>query len=267
MSATDPLARGATPMSSPALDELYHCNSKHTAARLAFVGARQRRRRERTIAALYDAAKNRFKSYASAPQIALPRTRVTLATTLDAALDRRRSRRDLGTPAPSADELGTLLARAYGTCGERAGVLARPVPSGGGLYPLEIYVLQFPEGGLDEGVYHYHPGDHALERLRSSCDRARAADASMYPEIVARASLVLVVVADMPRTRVKYGERAYRLALLEAGHVSQNLYLVCAALGLGIVALDGFYDDRIHAVLDLDGVNEIALVVFAVGRA
>ncbi len=267
MNATDILALGATPTSPPALDELYHCNSKHAASRLAFIGARQRRRRERTIAALYDAAKNRFKSYSSAPSVALPRNHVALTTTLDTALDRRRSRRDLGTPAPSTDELGTLLARAYGTCGTRAGALARPVPSGGGLYPLDLYVLQFPDGGLDEGVYHYEPGAHALERLRSSCERARVEHASMYPEIIARASLVLVVVADMPRTRVKYGERAYRLALLEAGHVSQNLYLVCAALGLGIVALDGFYDDRIHELLDLDGVNEIALVVFAVGRA
>jgi SagB-type dehydrogenase family enzyme len=258
---------GAPRSSFPAMDELYHCNSKHSPVWLAFESARQRRRRERAIRELYDAAKNRFKTYRSVPSIALPRDRIALATPLDRALDERRSRRELGTPAPSADELGTLLARAYGTCGTRGGALARPVPSGGGLYPLDVYVLQFPAGGVDEGIYHYHPGHHALERLRSSCERARIERASMYPEIVARASLMLVVVADMARTRVKYGERAYRLALLEAGHVSQNFYLVCAALGLGIVALDGFYDDRFHEVLDLDGLNEIALVVFAVGRA
>lgn len=262
MTRSDPFRAPAV-----ALDELYHCNSKHSALLLGFVGGRQARRRDRAVHALYAASRDRFKTYTSVPWVDLPTERVALEMTLDRAIVSRRSRRELAGPTPSPVELGTLLARGYGVCGARDGLTARVVPSGGGLYPLDVYILQFPDGALEEGVYHYHAGRHGLQRIGRCCDRRRLERASIYPEIVARASLLLVVAADMPRTRAKYGERAYRLALLEAGHVSQNLYLVAEALGLGLVALDGFYDDQVHAVLELDGINEIALLLFAVGRA
>ncbi|MBI3768546.1 MAG: SagB/ThcOx family dehydrogenase [Deltaproteobacteria bacterium] len=264
--------RNAATVSDPpqippvALDELYHCNSKHGAVRLAFISGRQMRRRDRTVHALYEASKNRFKAYTAAARVDLPRDCIPLDLNLGSAILGRRSRREFTSGSPSPSELGTLLARSYGICGVRHEVTARAVPSGGGLYPLDVYVLQFPDGGIDEGVYHYHVGGHRLQRVSSRCDRRILELASIYPEIIARAALLLAVVADMPRTRAKYGERAYRLALLEAGHVSQNLYLVAQALGLGLVALDGFYDDKVHAVLDLDGVSEIVLLLFAVGR-
>jgi SagB-type dehydrogenase family enzyme len=164
-------------------------------------------------------------------------------------------------------EIGTLLARSYGTCGIREGVTVRAVPSGGGLYPLDLYLLQFADEPFDGGAYHYHAGRHVLQRTTATqCSRESVASTSIYPQIVGEAGIVFVIVADMERSRVKYGERSYRLVLLEAGHVSQNLYLIASVLGLGIVALDGFYDDRLHELLDVDGVNEIALLSFAIGR-
>lgn len=246
-----------------ALDELYHCNSKHGRTRLGFVSARLSRHRDRAIHALYEAANGKYKTYSSAAVVALPDDVDALATPLGAAITARRSVRRFAAEPVGLGDLTTLLVRSYGATKPGAG---RAVPSGGGLYPLDLYVLQFPGADLAEGVYHYHGGGHHLQRLASRCDRRRLECASIYPEIVAEAAFLLAVVADMPRSRVKYGERAYRLALLEAGHVGQNLYLVAQALGLGIVALDGFYDDELHAVLDLDGVAEIALVLYAVGR-
>ena len=250
----------------PALDELYHVNSKHSVTRLAYLTARQRRQRDRALQGLYRQNTNAFKTYTSSARIDLPRERVPLGMSLATAIASRRSERNFAAEPPSLAEIATLLAASYGGQGERAGILARAVPSGGGIYPLDLYVLQFPGGAISAGVYHYHVGDHCLQRVTARCDRLTLAAASIYPEIVGQAPLLLAIVADIARTRVKYGERAYRLALLEAGHVSQNLYLLAQALGLGIVALDGFYDDRVHAVLDIDGVEEVALMLFALGR-
>jgi SagB-type dehydrogenase family enzyme len=249
-----------------ALDELYHCNSKHSPTRLGFVSARLARQRERSVHVLYESAKNKCKTYPCAPRVELPHDRKRLALSLELAIAGRRSIRRFEHEPIRIDELATLLAYSYGTCERRGDVVGRAVPSGGGLYPLDVYVMQCPGGELAEGVYHYHVRGQHLERVAARCDRGRLERASIYPDIIAGAPLLLAVVADMPRSRVKYGERAYRLALLEAGHVSQNLCLVAHALGLGIVALDGFYDDEVHAVLDLDGIAEIALLVFAVGR-
>ena len=253
-------------MDSMALDELYHSNSKHSAARLALVTSAQMRRRDRAVHRIYEATKNKYKTYTTAPQIALPDATVPLHVPLDDVLVGRRSHRSFRPDPLTLHEIATLLRRSYGVSSRTGDQCHRPVPSGGGLYPLDLYVLQCERGALDEGVYHYHVGGHRLQRISSACDRRVVQTSSIYPEIVAEAPLVLALVADMARTRIKYGERAYRLALLEAGHVSQNLYLIAPALGLGVVALDGFYDDQVHALLDLDGVGEVAVLVFAVGR-
>lgn len=242
------------------LDELYHTNSKHAPGQLTLATGVQKERRERRMSRLYAASQGRYKTYDAFDSVALPRVVVPLGS-LDDAIATRRSYREFGPGSLTIEQIATLLLRSYGTSGA-----ARAVPSGGGLYPLDLYLLQPGAGTLAEGVYHYHVGRHALQPVVRECPRATLAAASIYPDIIDGAATLLAVVADMKRTRIKYGERAYRLALLEAGHVSQNLYLVAGALGLGLIVLDGFYDDQVHAILDLDGVSEIALMLFAIGK-
>jgi len=249
-----------------ALDELYHQNSKHLPVRVACASAAQVAERERGLRVAFAASRGRYKTYAACPPIPLPRELVPLAVSLDDALGSRCSDRVFDGTALSVPELATLLARGYGLGPADDPHRGRPVPSGGGLYPLDLYVVQLQEGAIPAGVFHYHVGLHALQPIAEGCVRREAADASLYPEIVATASTLLVVAADMLRTRGKYGERAYRLALFETGHVAQNLYLAAAALGVGIVALDGFYDDRLHRLLELDGIVEIGLLVVALGH-
>lgn len=248
------------------LDELYHDNSKHSPTRLGFATAVQVAERDRTLHAMYKEAKGRHKTYAARGTVTLPRVLIPLSSTLEHAIVSRRSERAFGRAPLTLLEVATLFARSYGTCGTRQGLAARAVPSGGGLYPLDLYLLQFADQPIDAGTYHYHVGSHVLQQIVPQCSRDAVEAASIYPQIVGEAGMVLVVVADMQRARVKYGERSYRLVLLETGHVSQNLYLIATALGIGVVALDGFYDDRLHSLLDLDGVNEIALLSFAFGR-
>jgi SagB-type dehydrogenase family enzyme len=68
------------------------------------------------------------------------------------------------------------------------------------------------------------------------------------------------------RTRFKYGLRGYRFALLEAGHVVQNVLLACTALGLAAVPVGGFYDRPVDALLGADGVNESVVYAVSLGR-
>ena len=76
---------------------------------------------------------------------------------------------------------------------------------------------------------------------------------------------LFVVSAMFWRTRFKYGLRGYRFALLECGHLAQNLLLAATALDLAAVPLGGFYDRRVDQLLGLDGVNESALYMVAAG--
>ncbi len=188
------------------------------------------------------------------------------------AIGTRRSQRAFADEPVGGDELSALLQAGYGVTGaleSPAGAQALPlrsVPSGGALYPLELYIGALRVEGLKSGLYHFDPLRPGLEVLRAGLAPDEAAALSTYPEIVSGCGVVVFVAAIFGRTRFKYGLRGYRFALLEAGHVGQNLVLAASALALGAVPLGGFYDRRTDELLGLDGVNESTLYTIAIGR-
>jgi SagB-type dehydrogenase family enzyme len=178
------------------------------------------------------------------------------------ALDLRRSRRDFAPRAIGVRQLATLLDAA---CGFRDG--RRTIPSGGALYPLEVFVVAHRVAGLRCGVLRYDAELHALER-HASGDAWRAfLDASPVPDLVDRAAAALLVLAVFGRTRFKYGLRGYRFALLEAGHLAQNAVLAAAALGIAALPFGGYYDARLDELVGADGVEESIAYAVVVGAA
>lgn len=190
------------------------------------------------------------------------------AMPLAEALAARRSRRAFGDRPITVIELATLLHAAYGVTGELAGTpqLLRTAPSGGALYPLELYVLPRRVAGLEAFLYHYDPFRHVLECL-APLPPADGSDLSPYGDLLDRCAAVIAITAMFWRSRFKYGHRAYRFTLLEAGHVAQNALLAAAALGLAAVPLGGFYDRTVDALLGVDGLHEAALYLVPIGSA
>ncbi|HET7567578.1 MAG TPA: SagB/ThcOx family dehydrogenase [Gaiellaceae bacterium] len=175
------------------------------------------------------------------------------------ALARRRSRPPLPGTCVDAATLSLLLRTAYGTASSGR----RTVPSGGALYPLDLYAVALRVRGLAPGVWQFDPIDATLARLAS--DPPDLAAAVPAPELVEHACVVLFLAATFWRTRFKYGQRGYRFALLEAGHAAQNVVLAAAALELTVLPLGGFYDAEVDALLGLDGVDQSVLYGLVVG--
>ena len=71
---------------------------------------------------------------------------------------------------------------------------------------------------------------------------------------------------NFDRTEMKYRARGYRHIFTEYGHLAQNMYLICAALGLGICSIGGFIDDGLNKILDIDGRIESVIGVIAIGN-
>lgn len=210
-----------------------------------------------------------FKEYLEAPVVPLPAATMP-GTRLDAAMARRATCRRFADTSVSLEAVGTLLAGAYGAGGRTTfgdlEFIERPVPSGGGLYPLELYVLVDRVTGCAPGVYHYAVLGHVLEQLRElRLPRQLVTDLFMSQPYAADAAFVIVIAAVMERTLWKYGDRGYRYILLEAGHTAQNLNLVAAALGLGSANFGGFFDDDLCALLGLSPSEELPLYGIAVG--
>lgn len=210
-----------------------------------------------------------FKEICRAPVIPLPEPDLPTATLADTVTSRLSCRRFTPTPLGPVT-LATLLKVAYGVLetillGNQE-YLERPVPSGGGLYPLELYVFAQRVDDIDPGIYHYAVLPHALEQVRSlALPRQIIGDLFLGQPYVGDAASVIALTAVMERSLWKYGDRGYRYVLFEAGHVAQNLNLMATAMGLGCLDIGGFFDSDVAGLLDLDTENEVPLYGVAVG--
>lgn len=129
-------------------------------------------------------------------------------------------------------------------------VAFRAAPSAGALYPVELYVVCGELDGVPAGVHHYHPGEHALRRLRHADARASLARATATDELAALpASIVLTGIPW--RTTWKYGLRGWRHLFWDAGTITANLLAAAGSAGLARRVLLGFWDrgvDRLVGV-------------------
>jgi SagB-type dehydrogenase family enzyme len=190
-----------------------------------------------------------------------------LSCALGDALLRRRTRRDWGDGDLELPDLAALLRAGYGVTGSAADHELRSVPSGGALYPLDLYVVALRVVGIQPALYHFDPLRDVLTRLREVPSSVEIAALSPCPELLLPSAALLVVTASFYRSRFKYGQRGYRFALFEAGHVVQNIVLAAAALDLPALPFGGFYDRRVDALLDADGLEEASTYMLVLGAA
>jgi SagB-type dehydrogenase family enzyme len=189
------------------------------------------------------------KAYPRRPSVPLPDPAGDHAVA--ALLDRRGSVR---TPTGPALPLVVLAALLRYSCGLRTGsdrppdVARRVYPSAGARFPLECYVLANRCAGLAAGAYHYDTVGHRLATLSEADLRGDIEQAFGFPWITSSRA-VIVLTAALRRGAIKYADRAYRFALIEAGHVGQNAILVGETLGVPVTPVGGFADEPLNRVI------------------
>lgn len=207
-----------------------------------------------------------------------PVTAMQLDMSLDKALLSRRSQRTFQEAHLSFKNMAQTLQAAAGITGKANVVLGngaevelslRAAPSAGALYPIDLYVATQQVEHVKDGVYFYDPGTNTLIAKQDS-DKAQqvfrqlhanSADAHSY----AKANLIILLIANPWRSMRKYGPRGLRFLMQECGAMSQNIHLATVAQGLNSVDSGGFYDEEIHALLELDGVYQSFLHAVVVG--
>lgn len=257
---------------------LFHENTKYTAEFERKLSASSARLSGEEFRLLQSTINPTYRTEAS---IALPPPAGSIDRSLSRALLERASARTFVDNPLRVQSLSTLLAYACGTArsverefeqlDETVNQQFRTYPSGGALYPVEVYLLVRNCTEIDSGVYHYDHREHRLRLLESaddSFDRVLSRTVMSPKSVVdvTRAGMMIVLTGAFWRSKAKYGPRGYRFVLQESGHVAQNLQLVADALGLGSVPLGSFHDDRLNGLLGLDGVTEAALYSLVVGH-
>jgi len=145
-------------------------------------------------------------------------------------------------------------------------LLHKTSPSAGARHPGEVYLMALRVKGLKPGVYHYHPAHHRLEMIGTNATREKAWLYCARQHFVRNAPALFLMTAVFPRTMWKYQHaRAYRVVLLDAGHLCQTFCLVATWLGLAPFCTAALKDTLIEEDLGIDGISESVLYVAGVG--
>lgn len=201
--------------------------------------------------------------------IKFPRPAVRGTMSLEQAITARKSARDFTAAALSLADAGQLLWAANGVIPADAvtGATRKVMPSAGGLYPLEVFLLTGNNTveGVPAGVYQYNADAHSLKNIATGDKRTLLAHAALGQTWLARAPAVVVIGAVFGRTTMKYGNRGVNYVFMEAGNSDQNLCLQAEALGLRTGTVGAFNDSQVAAAIQLPG--DIApLLIVAVGK-
>jgi SagB-type dehydrogenase family enzyme len=187
---------------------------------------------------------------------------------LACAIRGRRSHRRYTADPLTLRELSFLLWATQGIRDVRdAGTAFRVVPSAGCRHALETYLCVLRVDGLDVGLYRYLPVEHQLLLVRAEDALADEISAAALGQSFAGTSAVTFVWTAVPyRMEWRYDLAAHKVIALDAGHVCQNLYLACAAIGAGCCAVAAYHQEQMDQLLGVDGVEEFALYLAPVGK-
>jgi SagB-type dehydrogenase family enzyme len=196
----------------------------------------------------------------AAEAIKLPPPGVKGGMPLTEALEARRSVRHFATRPLDLAQLSQLLWEADGASDPRG---YRTSPSAGATYPLDLYLVVGERGvsNLAAGIYHYDVAAQTLVPLARGDFQAAVARACLNQAWMTEAPVMVVITGEYRRCTVRYGQRGVRYTHMEAGNVSQNLFLAAESLGLGAGIVGAFEDQALARALKLPPAHEPLLVM------
>ncbi|MBN2475102.1 MAG: SagB/ThcOx family dehydrogenase [Pirellulales bacterium] len=184
------------------------------------------------------------------------------------AIGNRESHRDFHRQPLTLEELSFLL---WATQGIRQrmdeATALRTVPSAGCRHALETYLCAFRVDGLQPGVYRYLPLEHELLLEFTEEGLAEKIARAAFGQTFVGASAVTFVWTAVPyRMEWRYGLAAHKVIAIDAGHVCQNLYLACEALGAGTCAVGAYDQSLMDRLFRVDGTEEFVIYLAPVGK-
>lgn len=152
----------------------------------------------------------------------------------------------------------------YSQYGYRQVGMRKTSPSAGGLHSSEAYVLMLNIEGFKQGVYHYQAHRHVLTLIQESHITSRICKLLCGQYYTQQLSFGIFITSRFDKIWHKYPHsRAYRVALLDVGHLSQTFQLAATALGLQTWLTGAFLDDEVASLLHLE--DEAEQPIFFVG--
>jgi SagB-type dehydrogenase family enzyme len=184
------------------------------------------------------------------------------------AIKQRKSYRKYTEESLTMDELSFLLWATQGInkASDRWPVATRTVPSGGCLHPFETYLVVNRVSGLEPGIYRYLPLEHKLYLIKKGDFGEEAGYASLKQSFVGKGAVVFAWSVRPYRTEWRYEKLSPKIIAQDSGHLCQNLYLACEAIGAGTCAIGAYSQKQWDGLIELDGKDEFIVYVAPVGK-
>ena len=183
---------------------------------------------------------------------------------------RRRSRRRFRDTAMSLSMLADCLFAGNGIVTvHRDKLFGRlplaMTPSGGARNPFELYVYARRVEDLVPGFYHYGALQHDLGLVRTG--KIAVPPMLGTQQWPAKAAAIVFLVAHFPRTMWKYHTPvAYRVVMMEAGFIGQNIALAATHHGLSAVPSGALKNSLIEGYLGIPPVESAVVLSLSLGR-
>ncbi len=180
---------------------------------------------------------------------------------MEQAISQRRTIRSFSDEILTLNQVSQLLWAAQGITGKSG--FKRSAPSAGALYPMDVYTVVGKNciALLEAGVYHYSPDKHTVNRIEKKDRRNLLSKAALSQNWLSRAPVSFIITAEYSRIKSKYGSRGYRYAMIEAGHIGQNIFLQAQALGIQTGIIGAFHDREVVNTLNLPRSHEPLLIM------
>jgi len=185
------------------------------------------------------------------------------------AIKNRESRRKFTLENLKLEELSFLLWATQGvnSVDKNRVWTKRTVPSGGARHPFETYLIINRVEGVEPGVYRYLPIEHKLVLVNGNKPLpGKISEACWNQDFVGESAVVFVWAAIPYRTEWRYSVIGYKDIAVEAGHICQNLYLACEAIGAGTCAVLAYEQEAMDALIGVDGEDEFTVYLAPVGK-
>lgn len=242
--------------------EYYHLNSEHTARTQCYNAPKmdyelpeiKEREKEKVwvVPCLQDMEENHF--------------------TLKEALMLRRTSWDFRREVLTDAELEKYIAYCFGINDKEQNL--KTYPSGGRLYPVEIYLIPtrriVGKNRIFKGDYCIKYNVHTRNLEKQSYSDVDKVDTLISATDIGsfsfdNAQFLVCMVGNPELMKKKYHSLTYRLMHDECGHIGQNMMLVAGMMDLSVVPLGGFFEERIRDLLDIRNTARRVLYVLAVG--
>ena len=156
-------------------------------------------------------------------------------------------------------DLATICINSYS-------LIHHSTPSGGGLYPLKLYVIvSEDQEDFKKGYYEFDNEKNNLILYNNNVDTDQLKYCFNDERLAFNSSVQIIIAADLDRQPTKYSNRGYRLSLIEVGHVAQCISLSCEELGLRSCELGGVLDKPLAIELDIEKESISPILAIAIG--